>query len=379
MSVRKRSWKTRQGETKEAWIVVYSHNGKRHIETFGRKKDADARQAQVRVNIKSGVHVAPSETPTVQEAVEQWLKAGELHQLERSTLVSYREQVVLHIPFIGSVKLADLNAPQVRWFQDALHAAGRSGSTIRRVVRSLGSILTDTQERGQVGHNAVRELSRNRNRQTERRHKGKLKIGVDIPTPAEVASIIAGAKGRWRPLLVTAAFTGLRASELRGLRWCDVELDAGRLHVLQRADRFAKIGRPKSASSERMVPFGKIVANTLGEWRLACPKGEMDLVFPNGVGKVESLPNIVHRGLMPAQGGKARAKYTGMYCLRHFYASWCINAEADGGLGLPPKVVQERLGHSTIGMTMDTYGHLFPAGDDGEKLDAAELRLLKLA
>src|SRR6516225_9786310 len=109
MSVRKRSWKTRQGETKEAWIVVYSHNGKRHIETFDRKKDADARQAQVRVNIKSGVHVAPSETPTVQQAAEQWLRAGELHQLERSTLVSYREHVSLHItPFIGSVKLADL-------------------------------------------------------------------------------------------------------------------------------------------------------------------------------------------------------------------------------------------------------------------------------
>jgi integrase len=378
MSVRKRTWTTRQGEQREAWIVVYSHNGKRHIETFARKKDADARQAQVRVNIKSGVHVAPSETPTVEQAAEQWLRAGELQQLERTTLVSYRQQVDLHIvPFIGSAKLADLNAPQVRWFQDALHAAGRSGSAIRRVVRSLGSILTDAQERGQVGHNAVRELSRNRKRQTERRHKGKPKIGVDIPTPAEVAGIIAGAKGRWRPLLVTAAFTGLRASELRGLRWSDVELDAGKLHVRQRADRFGKIGRPKSASSERVVPFGKIVANTLREWRLACPKGEMDLVFPNGAGKVEGLSNIVIRGLMPTQGSKA--KYTGMHCLRHFYASWCINAEADGGLGLPPKVVQERLGHSTIGMTMDTYGHLFPASDDGEKLDAAELRLIKLA
>ena len=147
MSVCKRIWTTRTGEIKEAWIVVYSHNGKRHIETFDRKKDADARQAQVRVNIKSGVHVAPSETPTVQQAAEQWLRAGELHQLERSTLVSYREHVSLHIiPFIGSVKLADLNAPQVRWFQDALHAAGRSGSTIRRVVRSLGSILTAKKE-----------------------------------------------------------------------------------------------------------------------------------------------------------------------------------------------------------------------------------------
>jgi integrase len=62
--------------------------------------------------------------------------------------------------------------------------------------------------------------------------------------------------------------------------------------------------------------------------------------------------------------------------LRHFYASWCINRRADGGLELPAKVVQERLGHSSIVMTMDTYGHLFPRGDDGAELAAAESALL---
>ena len=49
---------------------------------------------------------------------------------------------------------------------------------------------------------------------------------------------------------------------------------------------------------------------------------------------------------------------------RHVYASWCINRETDGGLELPAKVVQERLGHSSITVTLDTYGHLFPRGDD---------------
>jgi integrase len=58
--------------------------------------------------------------------------------------------------------------------------------------------------------------------------------------------------------------------------------------------------------------------------------------------------------------------------MRHFYASWCINRAADGGLELPPKVVQERIGHATIGMTMDTYGHLFPRGDDRAELAAGE-------
>jgi integrase len=67
-----------------------------------------------------------------------------------------------------------------------------------------------------------------------------------------------------------------------------------------------------------------------------------------------------------------QAEYTGLHALRHFYASWCINRKTDGGLELPAKVVQERLGHSSITVT---YGHLFPRGDDSAKLAEAESRL----
>jgi integrase len=162
-----------------------------------------------------------------------------------------------------------------------------------------------------------------------------------------------------------AAFTGLRASELRGLRWIDVDLKKNELHVRQRANRFKKIGSPKSHAGERTVPFGSFVANTLKEWKLACPKGDLGLVFPNGAGKVEDLVNIVKRGLIPAS-----AKYTGMHVLRHFYASWCIDRN------LPPKVIQERMGHSSITITFDRYGHLFPRSDDTKEIDAAELRVV---
>jgi integrase len=82
----------------------------------------------------------------------------------------------------------------------------------------------------------------------------------------------------------------------------------------------------------------------------------------------------VHRGQRHEPDGKA--KYTGLHALRHFYASWCINSKDDGGLGLSAKVAQARLGHSTIAMTLDTYGHLFPRGDDGSELAAAEKSLL---
>jgi integrase len=70
------------------------------------------------------------------------------------------------------------------------------------------------------------------------------------------------------------------------------------------------------------------------------------------------------------------AKYSGLHSLRHFYASWCINRKEDGGLGLPPKSVQERLGHSSIALTMDVYSHLFPSTDNADEMAAAEAALL---
>jgi integrase len=190
-------------------------------------------------------------------------------------------------------------------------------------------------------------------RSVANREKRSLKVGVDIPTAAGVGSIIAAAKRHWRPLFITAAFTGLRASELRGLRWRDVDLKANELHVTQRADRFNTIGAPKSAKSRRTVPFGSFVGNTLKEWKLALPKGE--LVFPNTKGKIDWLANIIQRGLIPTVEAAGlvvdgKAKYTGMHLFRHFYASWCIDR------GLPPKVIQERLGHASITMTYDRCG-----------------------
>ena len=88
--------------------------------------------------------------------------------------------------------------------------------------------------------------------------------------------------------------------------------------------------------------------------------------------RISLIPAQIAAGVMT----KGKAKYTGLHSFRHFYASWCINRRADGGLELPAKVVQERLGHSSIVMTMDTYGHLFPRGDDGSELAEAERVLL---
>ena len=92
----------------------------------------------------------------------------------------------------------------------------------------------------------------------------------------------------------------------------------------------------------------------------------------NGIGRIESHANIVNRGFIPAQIAtgvittNGKAKYTGLHSLRHFYASWCINRRVDGGLELPLKVVQARLGHASVQMTAECYGHLFPRGDDAQ-------------
>ena len=129
--------------------------------------------------------------------------------------------------------------------------------------------------------------------------------------------------------------------------------------------------------------FVPLLINTLREWRLSCPKSDADLVFPNGSGRVETLTNIVQRGLIPAMLAAnivtkdGKPKYKGLHSLRHFYASWCINRRVDGGLELPLKVVQARLGHASIQMTADRYGHLFPRGDDGAEMAAAERAFLK--
>lgn len=398
MSIRKREWTTQKGEKKSAWVVDYvDMQGKRRLKTFARKKDADAFEATAKVEVREGVHVADSASATVKEAGELWIKRCEQNGLERGTIVQYRQHLDLHIvPFLGDTLLSRLNVPTVRAFEDRMIDEGRSASMVRKVLVSLGSLLSDAQERGLVMRNAVREKSRVRQtgkeRRLERRQKGKLKLGVDIPTRDEVKAIVSALEGKWRPVILTAIFTGLRASELRGLRWSDIDLDKREIHVHQRADRFNVIGRPKSEAGERTVPIPPLIVNTLKEWKLACPKGELGLAFPNGLGKVETLSAIMQRGFQPTQvkagvcidTGKKdadgntimKAKYTGFHSLRHFYASWCINRREDGGLGLPPKMVQERLGHSSIMLTMDTYGHLFPRTDDATELAAAEAALL---
>ena len=381
MSVRKRTWTNAKGEIKEAWIVDYSdQNGERHIRTFARKKEADECHASVRVDVRQGIHTPHSNVITVAEAAEDWIAFVQLEGRERSTVAQYRQHVKHHInPRIGAERLAKLTTPRINKFRDEL-LANLSRVQAKKVLTSFKALLKDAKRRGNVAQNVALEVTIS----ADKRSKSRLRVGVDIPTPKEIRQIINAAVGSRRPLLLTAIFTGLRSSEIRGLRWQDVDLKRGELNVRQRADQYNEIGKPKSESGDRSIPLGPLVANALKEWRLACPRGDLGLVFPNGEGHLEAHVNIIRRILCPVQvaagvvNSKGTAKYPGLHALRHFYASWCINRKCDGGLELPMKTVQERLGHSSIVMTSDVYGHLFPRADDAGELAAAEKHLLSV-
>jgi integrase len=390
--VRKRTWTTKTGP-KTAWLVDYRDQaGKRRFMTYDRKKDADAALIDAQGEIKQGIHTPSRASATIAEAAEIWMRAcGETPEgakphpdpLERSTLKQYRNHVDRHIvPLIGTAKLSKLSTPAIEQFCEEL-SKKCSRPMARKVLTSLKSIIRAAQRKGLIAHNPAAPVKVDMKKRDQR----KLAVGRDIPSKEEVQAILARAEGRWRPVFVTAIFTGMRASELRGLTWKDVDFDARVVHVRQRANLWGEIGSPKSLAGQREIPMSPMVANALKEWRLSCPRlkptdgegeGRLWLVFPSSTGLVESHTSIM-RGFQATQviagavSADGKPKY-GLHALRHFFASWAIER------GFSPKRLQELLGHSSIRMTFDVYGHLFPSlEDDHAKFAAGEQSLLSSA
>ena len=200
---------------------------------------------------------------------------------------------------------------------------------------------------------------------------GRHKARVMMPSRAEMKKIFAAldklatqsnkrsakAWRRWRALIRTAVFTGMRASELRGLHWEDVDLAGNGIGVTRRADERNIIGPVKSASSRRVIPISHGLTALLREWKLECPPG--DLVFPNWRGNIESVGNVHRRAWTPIL--QRIGKHYTFHSLRHFHASLLIAS------GATPREVMEEMGHSGIQITFDTYGHLFPDDEDARQ------------
>jgi integrase len=238
-SIRKRTWKS-GSETRTAWIADYfDQGGKRRQKTFATRKAADAWLVQTRREVQQGTHTPESTSITVAEASVIWLERGELEGLERSTLRQYRIHVDLHIlPLLGTVKLARLSTPALEAFRDALLRKG-GRAMARKALASLKGILTEAQRRGLIAHNPASPVRVD----LKKREAGKLKAGRDIPSKEEIQTILAAATGRWRPFLVSATFTGMRASELRGLTWDAVD--------------FQKKNHPRSPARRQLGNHGR--------------------------------------------------------------------------------------------------------------------------
>lgn len=366
--VRKRKWR-RRGQERMAWVCDYTdQSGKRRSKQFGTKREAEDFRTEALSQMAAGIHTPDSTSITVVKAAEIWVRRCERDQLEASTIMQYRQHVELHIaPLLGDVKLSRLTSPMVEAFRDRL-LEDRSRALSRKVLTSLKSLVGEAQRQGLVAQNVARLV--------KVRQSSRGREQVVIPTRDELSAMLHTAAGRWRPLIVTAIFTGMRASELRGLGWSNVDFEASVISVRQRADRWQRLGPPKSRAGWREIPMADLVVNTLREWKLRCPRGADDLVFPNGRGNVESLANISKRGFAPLQvdcgivGPEGKSKY-GLHALRHAAASLFIDA------GLSPKKVQEIIGHASIAITFDVYGHLFPAPEeDRAALARIEARLV---
>jgi integrase len=223
-----------------------------------------------------------------------------------------------------------------------------------------------------------------------------VEAGVDFPTEEEIEKLLTEDRPQYRPLIYVAIYGGLRASELRGLRWGDVDLGEGKITIRRRADRYQEIGSPKAANSRRTVRLTSSTVLALKEWRLATKFNSPDsLVFPNGNGAVENLPNIHRRGLGVLQVrvgitdltairaehpklsesriraiGALQPKY-GLKAFRHAAASRFLK------VGFNVKEVQEMMGHSSSQVTLDVYSHLIPdPKGSAEKLARLEGRIV---
>lgn len=421
-SVRKRTWRS-GGEVKTAWVVDYSdQHGKRRLKTCKTRKEAGDFLTTCSWEVRQGTHTPASQSITVAEAVKLWLEHGEAEQLEAGTLRTYRVVAEHHVvPIIGRMKLAQLTRPVIEQFRDDLLTGAvpdgqkRSRVMARKALGALKAAIKEAQRRGKVAQNVATEVTIKRNRG----EKKKLELSVDVPDQAEVRAMIEAAPPRWRPLILTTVFCGPRSSELRGLTWDHVDFARRLIRIRQRADRWGEMGPPKSEAGERDVPMAQIVVNTLREWRLACPRrnvkrdqdgrvidpGELHYVFPTPSGAVMDHAMVYRRafGDLQLACGIARPKLDkagepvirrdksgapvldpetgkmvpvlvpkyGPHAFRYFCASWWIKQ------GFGPKRIMGMMGHASITMTFDVYGHLFPADqEDHDHLEAGQIGLM---
>lgn len=361
--VAKREWVNPKGEKMVAYLARYKDGeGKRRFKQFEKKKDAEAFLLTAQVEVRRGVHTADSQSITVAEAGTLWIDGVKAEGREGTTVRNYEGWKKNHIdPLLGTEKLSRLTAPVVEQFRKDLLAGGRSKAMTGKVLGGLRMMLTASVRSGLVAHNVAKEV-----KPVKRTKREKKK--VRIPTREELKALVDTAREHYPDLvafILLAIVTGLRVSELRGLRWEDVDLKAGKVSVEQRADEKNVLGPCKSEAAYRTLSIAPAVVVELKAWRLRCPKGELGLVFPNTEGGVWQYQNLLRRRFQPLQEKAKIAKPYGFHALRHAAASAWISRRVD------LKRLTTWLGHESVEMTLDTYGHLMVDEEADEAVAAA--------
>lgn len=293
-----------------------------------------AAEATERVHVERVLDPArpQKEVPTFEAFVPTYLEIA-ARMNKPATVDSKQTALRLHlVPFFGKRKLDEVTYARI---QDFVAKAVKTlkPKTVNNVLTVLRRMLVIAKKRGLIV--AVPEIEWLKAPRPE----------FDFLNFDEADRLLAGADPEWRPMILTALRTGMRRGELMALRWEDVDLVAGQIHLRQAVSR-GVIGTPKSGKS-RLIPMSDELVASLKAYRHL--KGE--LVFCGPDGKLLRRDEIKH----PLRRACKRAglRQVGWHVLRHTFASHLVMR------GVPLKAVQEMLGHATIEMTMH-YSHLSP-------------------
>ncbi|MGH2857537.1 MAG: tyrosine-type recombinase/integrase [Solirubrobacteraceae bacterium] len=329
--------------------------------TFPTEAAALRWREDARVDLRRGVLVA-ARPVVLREFAEAWLsgaKDGSIRnrsgdRYKPSSIRGYEQALREYIlRDFGAAKLNDLRRQDVQRLVDELVKRDISSATVRNALLPLRAICRRALSRGDVQLNPTAgiEIPAVRGRRTR------------FAAPFEAHLLIEAAPAVDRVLWATAFYAGLRRGELQALRWRDVDLAKGVINVERSWDVKAGVIEPKSAAGRRKVPIAVILRDYLVEHGLESRSG---LVFARADG-TPFAPSAVSARARTAWTMAGLRPITLHEC-RHTFASLMIAA------GVNPKALQTFMGHSTITVTLDRYGHLFP-GSEGEAAALLDLFL----
>ncbi len=334
------------------WRARYrAPNGNERSRTFSRRVDAERWLAEMEVAKGRGEWIDPRlGRTTFGEWTEEWQRT--IVDLRDSTLSRDLGMVRNHLlPHFGRTPLAAITTTDVRSLVAQLQASGQhSPATVRKIGQVLAKIMASAVEGGLIGRSPC----------TGVRLPVETRRDMRFLTPEQVGELADAIGPAYGTLVYTATYAGLRWGELAGLKPERVDLLRRTISVTEQlleVDGRMSWGPPKTAAGRRAVSIPATLAGMLEKQLLTDLVKASGLVFPSPDGHPQRRSNFRRRAWMPATRaiGLEGLRF---HDLRHTAVALAI---AQGGHS---KAIQERMGHSSIQVTLDRYGHLFPALDE---------------